>query len=170
MFENFHSRSFLLFLPRFFLRQHGDFHAFALTIIVDELYSLDFSYICFSTLLKMTAAEYLSEIQKQYATGVAREHTYRPALQNLLATMLPHLTVSNEPARQACGAPDYIFKRKEGNIPVTALNFYVGGHQPAQKWLKGRTTRTLSFDDILHYQRIIKALRMTDEIMETIDN
>ncbi len=41
-----------------------------------------------------------------------------------------------------------------------------------QKWLKdrkGRKTRTLSFDDILHYQRIIIALNETekvDEIME----
>lgn len=66
----------------------------------------------------MSIQDYISEIQKQYATGVAREHTYRPALQQLLATMLPHLVVSNEPARQACGAPDYILQRKEGNIPV----------------------------------------------------
>jgi hypothetical protein len=66
----------------------------------------------------MTTAEYISEIQRQYATGVAREHTYRPALQNLLATLLPQLVVSNEPARQACGAPDYILQRTEGNIPV----------------------------------------------------
>lgn len=61
------------------------------------------------------------EIQRQFATGVAREHTYRPALQQLLATMLPHLTVSNEPARQACGAPDYILQRKEDNIPIAFI-------------------------------------------------
>jgi hypothetical protein len=42
-----------------------------------------------SKLLKMTTAEYISEIQKRFATGVAREHAYRPALQNLLATLLP---------------------------------------------------------------------------------
>jgi predicted helicase len=66
----------------------------------------------------MTTSDYLSEIQRQFASGVAREHTYRPALQQLLATLLPQLVVSNEPARQACGAPDYILQRKEGNIPV----------------------------------------------------
>ncbi|MDR0907683.1 MAG: N-6 DNA methylase [Rikenellaceae bacterium] len=66
----------------------------------------------------MTIHEYISEIQRQFATGVAREHTYRPALQQLLATLLPQLVVSNEPARQACGAPDYILQRKEGNVPV----------------------------------------------------
>jgi predicted helicase len=66
----------------------------------------------------MTTSDYLSEIQRQFASGVAREHTYRPALQQLLATLLPQLTVSNEPARQACGAPDYILQRREGNVPV----------------------------------------------------
>ena len=69
----------------------------------------------------MNIQEYILEIQRQFATGVAREHTYRPALQQLLATMLPHLTVSNEPARQACGAPDYILQRKEDNIPIAFI-------------------------------------------------
>ena len=68
----------------------------------------------------MNVRYYISEINKQYATGVAREHTYRPALQRLLAEMLPKLIVSNEPARQECGAPDYILQRK-GNIPVAFL-------------------------------------------------
>lgn len=68
----------------------------------------------------MNVRDYISEINKQYATGVAREHTYRPALQRLLAEMLPKLIVSNEPARQECGAPDYILQRK-GNIPVAFL-------------------------------------------------
>ncbi|MDE5578473.1 MAG: DNA methyltransferase, partial [Alistipes sp.] len=64
----------------------------------------------------MTIQEYISEIQKQFATGYAREHAYRPALKQLLETMLPHLTALNEPARQSCGAPDYILVRD--NIPV----------------------------------------------------
>ncbi len=68
----------------------------------------------------MTIQEYIAEIQKQFATGVAREHTYRPALQQLLATMLPHLTVLNEPARQSCGAPDYILMR-DNHIPVAFI-------------------------------------------------
>jgi predicted helicase len=54
------------------------------------------------------------------------------------------------------------------SVPVAAWNFYIGGYQPAQKWLKDRTTRTLSFDDILHYQRIIKSLGMTEAIMKMI--
>lgn len=64
----------------------------------------------------MTIQEYIAEIEKQFLTGYAREHTYRPALKQLLETMLPHLTALNEPARLSCGAPDYILVR--GNIPV----------------------------------------------------
>ncbi len=55
------------------------------------------------------------------------------------------------------------------NIPLVAWNFYIGGYQPAQKWLKDRRGRTLNFEDILHYQKIIVALTETDRIMKEID-
>ena len=55
------------------------------------------------------------------------------------------------------------------NIPVTAWEFYIGGYQPAQKWLKDRKERELKFEDILHYQKIIVALTETDRIMKEID-
>jgi len=55
------------------------------------------------------------------------------------------------------------------NIPLTAWEFYIGGYQPAQKWLKDRKERTLDYDDILHYQKIIVALHETDRLMKEID-
>ena len=55
------------------------------------------------------------------------------------------------------------------NVPVTAWEFYIGGYQPAQKWLKDRKERELKFEDILHYQKIIVALTETDRIMAAID-
>ncbi len=55
------------------------------------------------------------------------------------------------------------------NIPFVAWEFYIGGYQPAQKWLKDRKERQLSFEDILHYQKIIVALFETDRIMKEID-
>ena len=55
------------------------------------------------------------------------------------------------------------------NVPLVAWNFYIGGYQPAQKWLKDRKGRALSFDDIKHYQKIIKILSETDRIMKTIE-
>ena len=55
------------------------------------------------------------------------------------------------------------------NVPQIAWDFYIGGYQPAQKWLKDRKERTLEFDDILHYQKIIVALTETDRLMKEID-
>lgn len=55
------------------------------------------------------------------------------------------------------------------NVPLIAWEFYIGGYQPAQKWLKDRNGRTLSFDDILHYQKIVVALTETDRLMKQID-
>lgn len=53
-------------------------------------------------------------------------------------------------------------------VPEVAWNFYIGGYQPAQKWLKDRRGRSLSWDDIGHYQKIIKILIETDRIMSEI--
>ncbi len=50
-------------------------------------------------------------------------------------------------------------------VPAKAWEFYIGGYQPAQKWLKDRKGRTLTFDDIQHYRRIIAALSETDRPM-----
>jgi predicted helicase len=55
------------------------------------------------------------------------------------------------------------------NVPQTAWDFYIGGYQPAQKWLKDRKERKLEFDDILHYQKIIVALTETDRLMNEIN-
>ncbi len=55
------------------------------------------------------------------------------------------------------------------NVPLTAWEFYIGGYQPAQKWLKDRAGCVLGSDGIFHYQRIIKALVMTNEIMKKIN-
>jgi len=54
-------------------------------------------------------------------------------------------------------------------VPLSAYNFYIGGYQPAQKWLKDRKGRELSFDDIMHYRKIIKALSETERLMNEID-
>ena len=55
------------------------------------------------------------------------------------------------------------------NVPQIAWDFYIGGYQPAQKWLKDRKERKLEFDDILHYQKIIVALFETDRLMKEIE-
>jgi hypothetical protein len=54
-------------------------------------------------------------------------------------------------------------------VPDVAWSFYIGGYQPAQKWLKDRKGRKLEFEDILHYQKIIVALTDTDRLMKEVD-
>ncbi|MBQ7530850.1 MAG: DNA methyltransferase, partial [Paludibacteraceae bacterium] len=56
------------------------------------------------------------------------------------------------------------------NVPESAWNFYIGGYQPAQKWLKDRKGMTLDFKDVKHYQGIIYVLQQTARIMQEIDN
>ena len=67
----------------------------------------------------MDINSYIKQINEQYKTGNAREHSYRPMLQQLLTDMLHGFIVTNEPARISCGAPDYIISR--GDMPV----FYI---------------------------------------------
>jgi len=57
-----------------------------------------------------------------------------------------------------------------GNVPEVVWNFYIGGYQPAQKWLKDRKRRTLTNTDNEHYQKIIVALAETNRIMKEIDS
>ena len=54
-------------------------------------------------------------------------------------------------------------------VPLVAWEFYVGGYQPAQKWLKDRRGRELSYQDTEHYRKIIAALIETDRMMKRID-
>jgi hypothetical protein len=56
-----------------------------------------------------------------------------------------------------------------GGVPEVAWSFFIGGYQPAQKWLKDRKGKKLSSNDIEHYQKIITVLARTDEIMHEMD-
>ena len=68
------------------------------------------------------------------------------------------------------GSKVYINKDQYfGNVSELAWNFYIGGYQPAQKWLKDRKGRKLEWEDIMHYGRIIYALQETDRLMKEID-
>ncbi len=49
-------------------------------------------------------------------------------------------------------------------------NFHIGGYQVCEKWLKDRKGRTLSNDDIVHYQKVVVALSETIRIMKEIDD
>jgi hypothetical protein len=54
-------------------------------------------------------------------------------------------------------------------VPKAVWEFHIGGYQVCHKWLKDRKGRTLSEEDIIHYQKIIVALNETIRIMGEID-
>ena len=64
----------------------------------------------------MPINSYIENIAKRYALGNATEHTFRGDLQHLIEELVPEIAATNEPKRIECGAPDYVFTRK--NIPV----------------------------------------------------
>jgi predicted helicase len=54
-------------------------------------------------------------------------------------------------------------------VPSEVWNFQIGGYQVCEKWLKDRKGRTLTYDDLTHYQRIVVALKETIRLMQEID-
>ena len=70
------------------------------------------------------------------------------------------------------GAPGYVYIKKsqyfEG-VPKEVWEFHVGGYQIWEKWLKDRRGRQLSFDDLMHYQKVVVALKETILLMGEMD-
>jgi hypothetical protein len=54
-------------------------------------------------------------------------------------------------------------------VPDIVWEFHIGGNQVCEKWLKDRKGRTLSKDDIAHYNKIVVALSETLRLMKKID-
>jgi type I restriction-modification system DNA methylase subunit len=93
-----------------------------------------------------------------------------------LSNLITHFESNGNPMIDA-GHPKYadgkVILNKKGEsftgVPEEVWNFYVGGYQVCQKWLKDRKGRTLSPEDITHYQRIVVALQETIRLMQQID-
>ena len=54
-------------------------------------------------------------------------------------------------------------------VPEHVWDFHIGGYQVCHKWLKDRQGRTLSRNDIEHYQKTIVAVNETMRVMAEID-
>lgn len=59
---------------------------------------------------------YLKQIEKDLTAGNATEHTYRPALKNLIESLQKKITATNEPKREQCGAPDFIITQGQKTL------------------------------------------------------
>ena len=55
------------------------------------------------------------------------------------------------------------------NVPQEVWEFYIGGYQVADKWLKDRVNTDISYNDISHYQNILYAIEETINIMNELD-
>jgi hypothetical protein len=60
---------------------------------------------------------------------------------------------------------DQYFEGVEENI----WQYYIGGYQVCNKWLKNRKGKVLSLDDIKHYCKIATAIKHTINIQKNID-
>lgn len=56
-----------------------------------------------------------------------------------------------------------------GGVPEEVWTFKIGGYQVCDKWLKDRKGRLLSSEEIMHYQRVVVALKETIRLMGEID-
>lgn len=66
---------------------------------------------------KIDVSEFFQTVQDKHATGQATEHSYRPALEKLLKSINPKLTVINEPKQLTdIGKPDFVIMRDD--VPV----------------------------------------------------
>lgn len=103
----------------------------------------------------MTLKDYISELNKQFRTGIAREHSYRPALQQMMSAILPDMVVTNEPPRIECGAPDYIISRISDNTPV----FFIEAKDINDSDLEGRKQHKSQFN---RYKESLDHIIFTD--------
>ena len=98
---------------------------------------------------------YIDELNKQYKTGIAREHSYRPALKDLLQSLLPKMVVTNEPAHIECGAPDYIISRAKDHLPI----FFVEAKDINDTDLVGKKAHKEQFE---RYKQALDYIIFTD--------
>ncbi len=73
---------------------------------------------------------------------------------------------------QNTGEPGSVWINKEQyfeDVSPEVWAFHIGGYQVCDKWLKDRKGRTLTFEDIAHYCRVVGALAATIRLMSAID-
>ena len=56
------------------------------------------------------------------------------------------------------------------NVPQEVWEFYIGGYQVADKWLKDRVNTDISYNEIVQYQNILYAIEETMKLMKDIDD
>ncbi len=101
--------------------------------------------------------DYLRKIEQLHRAGNATEHTFRPALQDLLEGIGgAQITATNEPKRVKCGAPDYVLTRDTGNGVFTI------GYVEAKDIVGVSLDKVEHGDQMARYKRALDNLVLTD--------
>ena len=54
-------------------------------------------------------------------------------------------------------------------VPKDDWDFFIGGYQVLDKWLKSRMNRVLSAEEVKHYQRLVVVIQKTRQLMKKVD-
>ena len=131
-----------------------------------EFLKIDFPRVPLTSDRKLFAA-----LAKKGSELVGLHLMESPALDQVVAKFL--VSDSNEVEKVRYSDADkrvYINKTQyfEGVEP-DVWEFFLGGYQVCEKWLKDRKGRKLSFVDVEHYQKIVVAIKETIRLMAEID-
>ena len=102
----------------------------------------------------MNIQNYIETINKRYKSGMAREHSYRGDLEDLIRTVVEGVEITNEPANVTdCGNPDYVITK--GKIPIGFIEAKDIGKDITSKTYKEQFDR---------YRKALDNLIITDYI------
>ena len=94
--------------------------------------------------------DYLSDIQGEFRTGMAREHAYRPALKKLLESADTGLNAVNDPARdEKIGMPDFVVLRQPGEVPVGIVETKDIGNRLSKTEKTAQLKRYMKFGNLI---------------------
>jgi hypothetical protein len=99
-------------------------------------------------------ASFADQVGRLLKSGVATEHSYRPAFKTLLESLDPNVVAVNEPKRVECGAPDFSVNRGYGLLI---------GHVEC-KDVGVKLQSIASSDQIQRYKRALSNLILTNHI------
>jgi hypothetical protein len=110
---------------------------------------------------------------KYIAPGEPEPGTGKPVKEGRVYINRPALTRPDKsghplPAGEGRAEGEGVGQYFEG-IPPEVWNFHIGGYQVCEKWLKDRRARTLTYDDQMHYCKVVTALSDTIRLMAEID-
>ncbi len=96
--------------------------------------------------------DYIEIVQKRFANGISKEHSYRGDLENLLRNLVNDVEITNEPSKVTdCGNPDYVITK--GKIPI--------GYIEAKDI--GKDLNSKAFDEqFTRYKKALDNLIITD--------